>query len=120
MKPKSKPKPKPKLTFEWKCPKCEARPNRCGKGDCEYGIGRCTGFTCECLAESDDGGASADEKDHGMTLDAPCRFAICDHCGWGGTFPVPPPRLQAWEKKALEAGWSPPSVRAKELQRRKS
>lgn len=103
------------LKFEWKCPKCDAPPNKHGKGGREECAVRtsdgCMGFICEC--EEDTG------KEHGTTLSDPCQAANCYHCGWGGTFPVKPKGLQTWEKKALEAGWTPPAKRAAELKGRK-
>lgn len=65
------------------------------------------GFICDC--EEDTG------PDHGMTLSDTCPTATCYHCGWSGTFPPKPKGLQAWEKKALDAGWTMPEARAKEL-----
>lgn len=90
--------------IEWKCPKCGAKahehgPNR--KERCEYNPGgkECEGFLCEC---SDEGG-----EQHGLTHADPCPEANCYCCGWGGTFPLPA-KAKGWEKKALEAGWTPP------------
>jgi hypothetical protein len=106
-----------KVTFKWACPKCGADANKHGKGGVEKctdrisGTQQCLGFICECENDTEDS--------HGTTVDDPCREANCYHCGWGGTFPVMPKGLQAWEKKALEAGWSPPAKRAEELSGRK-
>jgi len=102
------------MKFEWKCPKCGAPAHGHGKGGldkCDYEdpAGLCEGFICECMIDDND-------ECHGMTLENPCPEANCYHCGWGGTFPVPPKGLQAWEKKALAAGWTMPDSRAKELE----
>lgn len=91
--------------IKWACPKCGATPDEHGKG----GIAKCEnpafegagyGFLCDC-----DGMTS---KVHGETLTDRCESASCGHCGWSGTFPPLPKKLAAWEKKALEAGWTPP------------
>lgn len=103
------------MKIEFKCPKCNAPPNEHGKGGtdkCKDLQGRrndsgCNGLLCEC---DDDGG-----EGHGESFENPCPEAHCYHCGWGGTFPVKPKGLQAWEKKALDAGWTPPEARKKEL-----
>lgn len=100
------------INIEWKCPKCQAPANEHGKGGrekCEYDQGGadCQGLLCEC--DHDTG------EDHGASFKDPCPNANCYHCGWGGTFPVKPKGLQAWEKKALDAGWSMPEARRKEL-----
>jgi hypothetical protein len=94
--------------IEFKCPKCGASPNGCPKKpkiSC-MSHGSCLGFICECTKEG---------PEHGASFTDVCREANCYHCGWGGTFPVKPKGLQAWEKKALDAGWSPPDARSKEL-----
>ena len=103
------------MNFEFKCPKCDAPPHACGKGGrekCEYGSSPCEGFICECdpfdCPESE-------QENHGTSLENPCHEANCYHCGWGGKHPKAPKGLQAWEKKALEAGWKMPESRAKEL-----
>jgi hypothetical protein len=99
------------MKIEFKCPKCQAPPNTHGKGGeekCRYRGEGCMGFICECDSEG--------EEDHGESFANPCTEANCYHCGWGGTFPVKPKGLQAWEKKALEAGWVPPETRKKELE----
>ncbi len=99
-----------KISIKWACPKCGAEANEHGKGGlekCQSNSHSCMGFICECEEETDEA--------HGTTFDDPCREANCYHCGWGGTFPIKPKGLQAWEKKALDAGWTPPAKRAKEL-----
>lgn len=108
------------MKFVWKCPKCEAPCNGHGKGGQETCTdrmsgrnGACMGLICEC--DGDQCPASL-EPDHGHVLSNPCEEALCYHCGWGGTYPKAPKGLQAWEKKALAAGWVPPSERAKELE----
>lgn len=90
------------LTYEWKCPKCQAPANTCGKDgkrqQFHHRGEECLGFICECAGDT--------APEHGTVLSDPCEEANCYHCGWGGTFPSPPKGLQAWEKKALAAGWS--------------
>lgn len=108
MAPKSPPK-NTELRFKWACPQCGALPNQHGKGECESrGLGgdTCGGFICECMR---------DTPDHGETLTDQCTEAYCYHCHWGGVFPQKPKGLQAWEKKAIDAGWTPPEKRRKEL-----
>ena len=100
------------MLFAFQCPKCGADPNHCGKKrtemcDGERGAEQCMGFICECEEET--------AEEHGTTLNDPCPNANCYHCGWGGTHPKAPKGLQAWERKALEAGWTMPAERAKEL-----
>jgi len=96
------------MKFDWACPKCDADANEHGKGMClNFNSDDCSGFICDC---SDDTG-----QDHGTSFAKPCPEANCYHCGWGGTFPVKPKGLQAWEKKALEAGWSMPLTRKLKL-----
>jgi hypothetical protein len=103
------------MKIEFKCPKCQAPPNDHGKGGpekCNDRHGRsqdsgCMGFICECDNDGSEG--------HGESFEDPCPSANCYHCGWGGTFPTKPKGLQAWEKKALDAGWTPPEARKKEL-----
>ena len=101
-----------KVEIPWACPKCQAPANKHGKGgaDCcrgHHGSSGCSGFICECDDEGDGG--------HGASFDNVCSEAHCYHCGWSGTFPVKPKGLEAWEKKALEAGWQPPTERARQL-----
>jgi hypothetical protein len=100
------------MKYDWKCPKCKVGANDCGTKptsmcDGKAGEAQCMGFICECEHETD--------ADHGTTLRDPCRNANCYHCGWGGTYPKQPKGLKAWEKKALEAGWTMPVARKKEL-----
>jgi len=85
----------------WACPKCKAQANEHGKGSCEGRDYFCLGFICECEGDQ--------EPDHGGTYSNPCPNANCYHCGWGGKFPKPPGKILPWEKKALEAGWTPPA-----------
>jgi hypothetical protein len=91
--------------IEWKCPKCGATAGGHGKGgryECADGVGRdCRGFLCECEEESGD--------DHGYSHADPCPCARCYHCGWEGTYPVPLQGILPWERKALAAGWTPPT-----------
>lgn len=95
----------------WKCPKCGAKANEHGKGDCcDPSFGSCMGFLCEC--DEDD---IINPKSHGEALNNICKNACCYHCGWKGKFPKPPKGLQAWEKKALAEGWTPPQKRLDEL-----
>lgn len=105
-----------KLKVPWACPKCGADANEHGKGGedkCFHttlhgrAAGACMGFICDCDGESG--------PDHGESYDDPCPEARCYHCDWNGTFPKPLKGLQAWEKKALEAGWSMPAERSAEL-----
>lgn len=88
--------------IEWKCPKCGATANSCGKeiDDPLCGGSSCTGFICECDTDTDD--------EHGNHWTNPCPNANCYHCGWGGSFPKKPGKMPPWAKKALEAGWKPP------------
>jgi hypothetical protein len=101
------------IKVEWCCPKCGADADKHGKGTCNHMLGtdytECQGFICECDDEYDG-------EDHGTTFADPCHNANCYHCGWGGVFPPKPKGLQAWEKKALDVGWTPPAKRAEELQ----
>lgn len=93
------------LAIKWECPKCSARPNHHGKGGasrCRYTDGllkACNGFLCEC----------EDDEEHVGSYANPCPEANCYHCGWGGKFPTKPKGIQPWERKALDAGWMPPS-----------
>lgn len=105
-----------KVTTPWRCPRCTAEAGQHGKGPCvergkktQQNESACTGLVCEC--DFDEG----DEDDHGDTWKTPCSHAFCYHCEWSGTFPKPPSKATAWEKKALEAGWAPPPQRAVEL-----
>lgn len=98
----------------FKCPKCGAEPQKHGKGTCfetQDGF-PCAGMLCECDPRNN---PCSDDDDHGVAFTNMCHEARCYHCGWNGTMPVKPKGMQAWEKKALEAGWSPPADRAKEL-----
>ena len=100
----------------WACPQCGATSTRHGNGGVDECVGRhesarramCEGFLCEC----DDIGTDAD---HGEMFTKVCTNAVCHHCGWFGKFPVKPKGLQAWERKALDAGWMPPAPRAIEI-----
>lgn len=100
-------------TIQWACPKCAAPANKHGKGgdeacrDRNHGSSDCAGFLCMC----DDEGS----PHHGESFADPCTEATCYHCGWRGTFPVKPKGLAKWEKTALDAGWTMPPARAKEL-----
>jgi hypothetical protein len=102
------------VKVKWACPKCGADAGKHGAGgqdkcrDSASPVGFCAGFLCECDTEE------SEEDAHG-SFENPCFCAACYHCGWAGTFPTKPKGLQAWEKKALEAGWSPPASRKKEL-----
>jgi hypothetical protein len=102
---------KVKARVPWACPKCGAGAGAHGKGGSEKCVNRrgssCAGLICECEDDATDG--------HGEFFDDPCKHANCYHCGWGGTVPKKPKGLQAWETKALEAGWAAPEARAKEL-----
>jgi hypothetical protein len=91
------------MKISWKCPKCGARAGKHGKGKCLSVQKDCVGFICECDDE--------DGKYHGISHLEPCHQANCYHCGWGGVFPPRPKKIQAWEKKALESGWTPPKGR---------
>ena len=98
------------MKIEFKCPKCNALPNEHGKGGAEKCIdrhGSCMGFICDCSKDTG--------ENHGESFEDSCPEANCYHCGWGGTFPIKPKGLQAWEKKALDAGWAMPDKRKKEL-----
>lgn len=106
------------MSFKFECPKCGAPSHEHGKGGLDGCMNEdlhCEGLICDCnlidapLSELDD---------HGSSLNNPCTEANCYHCGWGGTVPVKPKGLQAWEKKALEAGWKMPEAREKELSTR--
>ena len=95
----------------WACPTCGAEAHKHGRGGsdaCVAREGRCDGFVCEC--DDFEGG------DHGVCFANPCTNAVCCHCGWQGQFPPKPKGLQAWEKKALDAGWTPPHSRFPTIQ----
>lgn len=97
------------LKVKWACPNCGAEPEKHGKGGEEKCLARgggCSGFLCDCSDTGSEG--------HGTFAD-PCPESYCYHCRWGGVFPPKPKGLLPWEKKALEAGWTPPSARQKEL-----
>jgi hypothetical protein len=105
------------MKLEFKCPKCGASPHKHGKGgkdECTYrgSSSLCDGLICDC---DPDQCPASELADHGQSFNNPCEEAHCYHCGWGGTIPTAPKGLQAWEKKALVAGWTPPSDRAEEL-----
>lgn len=100
------------VEIKWACPKCGADANKHGKGGKEKCLDNrrddeCCGLLCECDGDTD-------EK-HGSNFEDPCTNAFCHHCEWSGVFPVKPKGLLPFEKKALEAGWSPPKKRKKEL-----
>lgn len=98
--------------IEWACPKCAAPANNHGKGECRDRFARgsdCPGFICECDDEK------SEQADHGTTFTNVCSNAVCYHCDWSGDFPVKPRGLASWEKKALDAGWSPPAERRREI-----
>lgn len=102
------------IAIPWACPKCGAKANEHGKGGFDKCLARvcraesaCQGFLCECDRDT--------APEHGQTFTDPCPNATCFHCGFGGTVPQKPKGLQAWEKKALDAGWTPAAARAKEL-----
>lgn len=95
----------------FRCPKCDAAPDVHGKGRCASRSSECGGFLCEC----DDEFPESELVEHGTVFSNPCTRANCYHCGWAGTVPVRPKGMQAWERKALEAGWTMPVARAKEL-----
>lgn len=102
------------IDIPWVCPKCGAPHSSHGKGGadkCQYrlsGSEGCQGLLCDC-DELDPG------EEHGTNFKDPCHNAVCYHCGWYGVFPPMPKKLLAWEKKALEAGWTPPEGRRKEI-----
>lgn len=105
------------LVLEFKCPRCSAPPHKHGKERCGDRQALWTGETCEgfiCDCDSDEFPQS-NEDTHGKSFSNPCVTATCYHCGFSGTVPAKPKGLQSWEKKALEAGWTPPPARAKEL-----
>lgn len=108
----------PRIVAAWKCPQCGAGHNAHGRGECKSPsfdrASACDGLVCECW-EDGVGEEISGAEDHGLSFSNPCIHASCYHCGWGGCMPVKPKGLQPWEKKALEAGWSPPSKRKKEL-----
>lgn len=101
------------MRVPFKCLKCGAGPQKHGKGKCLAGEGReCEGLICEC---EDYDNPLTDAEDHGESFENKCASANCYHCGWGGTVPAKPKGAQKWEKQALDAGWTPPPGRAKEL-----
>jgi len=65
-----------------------------------HDVSQCMGLICEC--------PEGDIDDAHGTLVEPCKNAACYHCGWGGSFPAPTKGLQAWERRAMAAGWTPP------------
>lgn len=92
------------MRIKWQCPKCGAEPGEHGKGGADKcisidAVSFCDGFLCDC---------DVDSEGHGKSYSDQCTNAVCSHCGWSGTFPVKPRGMLPWEKKALEAGWSPP------------
>ena len=90
------------MIIKWRCPKCGIGPKECkGKAreNCKASHG-CSGFICEC---------PVDAEAHGTTHADPCTDAACYHCGWAGTFPIPPRGIKKWEREALAAGWTPPA-----------
>lgn len=104
------------VKITWACPKCEAQAGGHGQGRCGSDSDPCDGFICQCDYDDIPRPTSMTEaSDHGNNFTNICHNATCDHCGWEGSFPVKPKGLQAWEKKALEAGWVPPEKRKKEL-----
>lgn len=103
-----------KIAIPFQCPKCGAKPQKHGSGACQDNPNDCEGFICEC-GDYLDNLVAVEKEDHGETFSNPCHFAHCYHCGWGGTFPKKPKGLLPWEKKALEAGWTPSEARKKEL-----
>ena len=73
----------------WKCPKCGATLDKCGRGTCNragYSTSKCMGLICECDETEEHG------DHHGETQDDPCKDAYCDHCGWAGRMPPKAPR----------------------------
>lgn len=72
--------------YEWRCPKCGAIAENCGKGECinrDMSDCGCGGFICDCDIRDD----RVQDADHGLYLDNPCWNARCEHCGWEGVFP---------------------------------
>ena len=106
------------MNFKWQCPKCGAEHAKHGRGECGDGRKSCDGLVCECDLDPDD--QSSELPSHGVSLSNKCKNACCYHCGWGGTLPRPPKGLAAWERTALDAGWTPPKKRAAELTAMKS
>lgn len=98
------------MTTSFECPNCGAEPHQHGRGQCRNRYDKCDGIICECYEDE-----RSELDDHGHSLANPCTTAACTHCLWCGTIPKKPKGLQAWEKKALEAGWTMPETRKKEL-----
>lgn len=98
--------------ISWECPNCGAAYNKCGRikgvkprngfrvDDLDHVQGSCEGLICECEFDT--------TEEHGTVHSDPCKTANCYHCGWGGTMPPRPKNLKPWERKAIDAGWSPP------------
>jgi hypothetical protein len=86
---------------QWKCSECSAPWDACGEGQCAGIHGACGGLVCECMGVDTKPG-------HGESQDDACPNAVCGHCRWEGRVPPLPKKLEAWEKKALAAGWKPP------------
>lgn len=102
---------KPKMP--WECPRCMAADGHGegGRDECRAGAESCEGLICECWENHEPGSAvykHTEAPDHGQVFDNICERAVCKHCGWSGRLPKAPAKLAAWEKKALEAGWTPP------------
>lgn len=97
-------------TFKWECPQCGAvagKHGNGGKSKCISTTAGCDGLICEC--DPRDLGNDYSAKDHGVSHSNPCQNASCYHCGWGGRLPPVPKKMQPWEKKAMDAGWTPPA-----------
>lgn len=89
--------------IDWKCPKCQAPANKCGRGTCKDAFGQCMGFICDCDIDT--------APEHGQVASDPCHEANCYHCDWGGTFPIMSSVTKGWPtwaKQALKEGWAPP------------
>jgi hypothetical protein len=101
----------PTAKTPWACPNCGAGANERGRADARpmngmdrearEHTGSCDGLLCDCADEGTRG--------HGESFENPCLEANCYYCGWGGSMPVRPKKLPAWAKKALDAGFNPPS-----------
>lgn len=102
----------------WACPECGATHQKHGNGgkdDCrDRGGGPCNGLVCECW-EIGTNETISNKPDHGRSFANVCGNAMCYHCGWSGALPPRPKGLAPWEKKALDAGWTMPAKRKKEL-----